>query len=51
LDVLYPRIAKLKHFVAFDADQVVVLLVPIGFFELGDIFAKLMLGHQVAFFQ
>ena len=46
-DVLDPRITKLQHFATFSADQMIVLLVCIGFFELRQVFTELMLADQV----
>lgn len=44
LDILDTRIAKLHHLIAFDAYQMVMLLVTIRLFELSQVFAKLMLS-------
>ena len=45
LDGLDSWITKFKHLIAIDANQVVVLLKAIGFFELSQVFPKLMFGH------
>jgi hypothetical protein len=44
-------ITKLQDLVAVDANQVIVLLKPIGFFKLRKIFSKLVFGHQITFHQ
>lgn len=51
LDLVDARITKLHYFTAFDADDMVVLLVPVGFFKLGRVFPKLVFGHQVTGYQ
>ena len=48
LDRLDSRITEFHYFMAIRADQVIVLLVAIGFFELREVLAKLVLGNQVA---
>ncbi len=45
---LDPRIAKLKHFTAFDVDKMVVLFKFKRFLELRAIIAELMFGNQMA---
>lgn len=51
LNVLDTRIAEFNNFMAIRADQVIVLLVPIRFLVLGQVLAKLMLAHEIAFHQ
>lgn len=51
LDRLDPRITELHHFMAIGTDQVIMLFVAIGFFELCQVFAKLVLGNEVAIHQ
>ena len=48
LDLLNTRITEFYYFPTIHADQVIVLLVAIGFFILRQIFTKLMLGDEVA---
>ena len=48
LDLLNARIAKFKNAFTIRADQMIVLLVFKCFFELRQIFTKLMLGNEVA---
>lgn len=47
LDLLYPWIAKFYDFSTIHADEMIMLLKPIGFFVLGEVFAKLVLGDEV----
>lgn len=51
LDVLDTRVTELQYLVALDTDQMVVLLISVGLLKLGDVLTKLMLCHQVTFFQ
>jgi len=51
LDLADAWIAKLDYLAAVDANNVVVLFVPVRFFELGHVFAKLVFGHQIAGYQ
>ncbi len=48
LDLLDPRITEFEYFFAILADQVIVLFVFMGFFELSQILSELMLGNKVA---
>ena len=48
LDLVDTRIAKLDHFATLDANNMVVLLIAVGFFKLGHVFPKLVFGNQVA---
>ena len=48
LDLVYPWVTKFHHFSALNANDVVVLMVTVRFFELRHVFAKLMFGNQVA---
>jgi len=51
LNVLNSRVAKLHHFATVGANKVIVLFVAVGFFVLGKILTKLMLAHQITFYQ
>ncbi len=48
LDLLHTRVAKLDHFAAVGADNVVVLLVAVRLFILRQVFPELVFFHQVA---
>ena len=45
--LLHAGIAKLHHFAAIGADDVVVLFVAIRLFKLGEVFPELVLFHQI----
>ena len=47
-DLLNTRVAKLFYPATFDANEVVVLLITVRPLKLGHVFAKLMLGYEVA---
>ena len=51
LYVLNSRIAELYYPVAIGADEVIVLLIPIGLFVLSEVLPKLMFAHQITFDQ
>jgi len=51
LNLLDPWITEFKHMLTIFANEVVMLLVSIGFLEPGNIFTKLMLGYQIGFQQ
>lgn len=42
------RVAKLNNFAALNANDMVMLLVPVRLFKLRHVFAKLVFGHQIA---
>ena len=46
LDLHNARITKLEYFFTVAADQVIVLLVFVGFFKLGEIFTELVFYDQ-----
>lgn len=48
LNLLYTGVAEFKDTFTVYADQVVMLLVFESFFELGQVFAELVFGNQVA---
>lgn len=48
LDILDTRVAKLHHFMAIGADEMVVLPRAVRFFVLGEVTAKLVFGYQIA---
>lgn len=48
LDLLEAGIAKFEHFSAIDTYEVVVLFEAVGFLVLRQVFAKLVLFHEVA---
>ena len=50
LNILDSGIAKLGHFMAIGANQMVVLFVAIRFLVLRQILSELMLADQVAFY-
>ena len=45
---LYAWIAKLDYFACIDHDNVIVLLVEIGFFVVGLVLTELVFANQVA---
>ncbi len=51
LNILYSWVTKLGDLMALRANQVIVLLVPIGFFVLSQVLAELMFAYQVTFYQ
>lgn len=51
LNILNSGIAKLFYFVAVKTNQVIMLSGTIRFFILCEVFAKLMTGYQVTFYQ
>lgn len=51
LDRLDARIAELHYFMTICTNQMVVLLVTVRLFKLRQVFAKLVLGNQVAIHQ
>lgn len=50
-DLLNTGVTKLKYFSTINADQVVMLFVPVGFFVLCQVFTKLVLFNQIAIYQ
>jgi hypothetical protein len=48
LDFMHPRIAVFINPAAGCANDVVVLFAQVGLFELGDVFAELVLDHEAA---
>ena len=44
----YPGITKLNHLTAINADNMIMLSVAVGFFELRHVFSELMPGHKIA---
>ena len=48
LNLLYSWITKLYNFSAINANNMIMLLVAVGFFELSHVLTKLMLGNQIA---
>ena len=51
LYLLDARVTKLDYLSAFLTNQVIMLFALISFFELGNVFPKLMFDHKVAFQQ
>jgi hypothetical protein len=51
LNILYAGVTELYDLVAVGANQVIVLFIAIRFLVLRQILPKLMLAHQVAFYQ
>jgi hypothetical protein len=49
--LLNPRVTKLNNFAAVGADDMVVLLVSVRFFELGKIFPELVLFYEITIHQ
>ena len=47
LYLLNPGITKLQYFIAIETNKVVMLFVSIRLLEQGDVFTKLMSGHQI----
>ena len=47
LDLLNPGVAEFDNLSAIDADNMIMLLVSLGFFELCHVLSKLMFGYQV----
>ena len=48
LNLLNSWVAKFYDLSAIETDNMIMLLVAIRFFELSHVFAKLMLGNQIA---
>ncbi len=49
-DILNPGITKFNHFTRLKQDMV-MLLEPIGFFELGQVLPELVLADKITFYQ
>ena len=49
--LLNARVAKFHYLAAVNANYMVVLLVAVGFFVLGNVFAKLMPLNQIAIYE
>lgn len=49
--LLYARVAEFNHFFAVYAYYMVVLLMAIAFFVLGQVFTELVLPYQVAAYE
>jgi hypothetical protein len=47
-DFLHAGITEFNHGAVFNINQVIVLNAVIGFFELGDVLAELMLNDKIA---
>ena len=47
-DIVDPGITELNHLSRLNIDQVVMLHAMVGFFELRDVLAELVLDHQIA---
>jgi hypothetical protein len=51
LNILNTGVTKLHNLIAICTNKMIVLLIPVRFFVLRKVFAKLVLADQVAFYQ
>src|SRR5687767_4461584 len=51
LNILNARVTKFNYFMTLRTNQMIMLLIPIGFLVLRKIFSKLMFAYQIALYQ